>query len=84
MDAHRALARELAPSVRVNAVAPGLILWPEGDPDPSARATILDRTPLARMGAPEDVADAVLFLARDARYVTGQVLNVDGGRSLTI
>ncbi len=75
----RALARELAP-VRVNAVAPGAILWPEPEPAAQARQRVLDGIPLGRLGTPEDIAQAVRFLAR-ARYVTGQVLAVDGGRS---
>ncbi|MDH3714926.1 MAG: pteridine reductase [Gammaproteobacteria bacterium] len=79
----RSLARELAPDVRVNAVAPGAILWPkENAPDARERASIVANIPLARLGAAEDVARSVLFLARDANYVTGQILNVDGGSSL--
>lgn len=80
----KALARDLAPEVRVNAVAPGTVLWPEGEAAPSdkTRAAILARVPLGRPGTPEDVAGAVAFLALDAPYVTGQVLVVDGGRSL--
>lgn len=78
----RALAIELAPRVRVNAVAPGPILWPEDGqfPDPE-RAAILAHTLLGRAGSPEDVARAVAFLCLDAPYVTGQVINVDGGRT---
>jgi pteridine reductase len=78
----RALALELAPDVRVNAVSPGAILWPEGGKDPQAQAAILARTPLARTGTPEDIAEAVRWLLQDARYCTGQVLRVDGGRML--
>ncbi len=76
----RALARDLAPRVRVNAVAPGAILWPE-DSDPAAERALIARTPLARQGEAADVADAVRYLV-GARYVTGQVIAVDGGRSL--
>jgi pteridine reductase len=76
-----ALARELAPAVRVNAVAPGAILWPEGEAG-ADRAEVLARIPLARTGAPGDIAGAVLWLIRDAGYVTGQTLRVDGGRTL--
>jgi len=79
----RALARELAPAVRVNAVAPGAILWPEPPPSPEAQRRLLARTALRRQGAPEDVAQAVLFLVRDARYTTGDTVLVDGGRSLS-
>jgi len=78
----RSLAKELAPSVRVNGVAPGAILWPEDDLSPEIREKIIAAVPLARQGLPTDVADAVVFLARDAKYVTGQVISVDGGRSL--
>ncbi len=78
----RALALELAPAVRVNAVAPGAIAWPEdGQFEPPERARIVASTPLARLGAPEEVARAVHFLAT-APFVTGQILAVDGGRSL--
>jgi len=80
----RALALELAPRVRVNGVAPGAIAWPEDGQFPDAeRSRILSTTPLARTGAPEDIARAVHFLA-SAPYVTGQVLAVDGGRSIFI
>jgi pteridine reductase len=79
----RSLARELAPDVRVNAVAPGAILWPKEDaPDAVERTRIVAGIPLARLGAADDVARSVLFLAREAPYVTGQILNVDGGSSL--
>ncbi len=77
----RALALELAPDVRVNGIAPGAILWTEQD-DPDARASILARVPLARRGQPEDIVNATLYLAFDAPYVTGQILAVDGGRTL--
>ena len=78
----RALALELAPEVRVNAIAPGAIAWPEdGQFEPRERERIVAATPLARIGSPEEVARAVHFLAT-APFVTGQVLAVDGGRSL--
>jgi pteridine reductase len=78
----RALALELGPSVRVNAVAPGAIAWPEdGQFPPPERERIVATTPLARLGRPEEIAQAVHFLAT-ASFVTGQVLPVDGGRSV--
>jgi pteridine reductase len=76
----RALARELGPAVRVNAIAPGPVLWPEDGVDDALRERIVARTALKRAGAPEDVAKAALFFAKDAPYVTGEVLAVDGGR----
>ena len=79
----RALAVELAPEIRVNAVAPGPILWPDGgDFDAGKRAEIVAHTLLKRAGDPSDIARAVSFLLADASYVTGQVINVDGGRSV--
>ena len=76
------LARELGPAVRVNGVAPGAILWPDRELSDAAKQEILGRTALKRTGGMEDVARAVLFLVRDADYVTGQVLAVDGGRTV--
>jgi pteridine reductase len=78
----RALARELGPHVRVNAVAPGPVMWPEGEMDETLKARIVDRTLLKRTGSAEDVARAVRFFATEAPFVTGQVLAVDGGRSV--
>ena len=78
----RSLARELAPQVRVNAIAPGPVMWPEGGIDPDLKKKILERTALRRPGSPEDIARAALFFAAEAPYVTGQVLAIDGGRSL--
>ena len=77
-----ALAQELAPDVRVNAVAPGNILWPEKAGEATALNMLIDATPLARQGSPDDIAGAVLWLIRDAPYVTGQTIRVDGGRIL--
>lgn len=77
----KALARELAPLVRVNAVAPGPVMWPT-DLDSELQHHIIDRTLLKRPGSPEDIARAVLFFASEAPYVTGQILAVDGGRSV--
>ena len=79
----KTLARELAPEIRVNAVAPGAILWPEHDAGEATRQHIIARTALKRQGDPHDVARAVAFLIREAEYMTGQVLTVDGGRSLS-
>lgn len=78
----RALAVELAPEVRVNAVAPGAILWPERRGGDGDRDAVIARTALKRTGDPEDVARAVRFLAREASYTTGEIFSVDGGRSL--
>ncbi len=78
----RALAIELAPEVRVNAVAPGPILWPDDNGfDGEARDRIIEHTLLKHAGSPQDIARAVRFLLNDASYVTGQVINVDGGRT---
>jgi len=81
----RSFAVELGPEVRVNGVAPGAILWPEeGDAySEEVRASTIAATPLGRLGEPEDIARAVAFLAGEAPFVTGQVIAVDGGRSLT-
>ncbi len=78
------LARELGPEVRVNAIAPGNILWSTNPEKAETLAVVQQRTALQRQGAPEDIAGAVLWLLRDAGYVTGQVLRVDGGRWLNI
>lgn len=77
----RALARDLAPDIRVNGVAPGAILWPDGGVTDQMRDTVLRQIPLKRVGEPSDIASCVLYLVRDAGYVTGQVIAVDGGRS---
>jgi pteridine reductase len=78
----RSLARELGPEIRVNGIAPGPVLWPEGDLDPDLKREIIDKTALKRHGSPEDIARTALFLAKDAPYVTGQIIAVDGGRSI--
>ncbi len=80
----RTLAKELGPSIRVNGVSPGAILWPEDEPGSAEKKAILQRTALGRLGDPQDIASAVAYLALDAPYVTGQILAVDGGRSLNI
>jgi len=76
----QSLARELGPEIRVNAIAPGPVLWPEHSTDEELRQRIVARTALKRMGTPADVAKAALYFAADAPYVTGQLLAVDGGR----
>jgi len=78
----KALARELGPNVRVNAIAPGVILWPERGIDDVTKQRIISRTALKREGSPKDVARAVLFLIRDADYTSGEVIRIDGGRAL--
>jgi pteridine reductase len=82
----RSLARELAPEVRVNGVAPGAIIWPEDEAwsDELSRQRIINSTLLKRVGEPEDIAKAVYFLIADAPYITGQIIAVDGGRSINI
>ena len=78
----RSLAQELGPGVRVNAVAPGAIIWPESGDSEENQNEILRRTPLGRLGDPQDIADTVKFLLCDAPFITGQIINVDGGRSV--
>ena len=79
----RSLAWELGPAVRVNGIAPGAILWPEQEMSEATKAQLLSRIPLRRRGEPEDITSTVLFLLQDARYITGQIIAVDGGRSLS-
>ncbi len=79
----KSLARELGPQIRVNGIAPGAILWPENDMDDATKSEILSRTALKRTGEPADISRTALFLIRDAHYITGQILSVDGGRTLT-
>ena len=78
----KSLAKELAPDVRVNGVSPGAILWPEQGMSDEARDSILSQIPLHRTGDPDDIAGCVRYLVCDATYVTGQIIAVDGGRSL--
>ena len=81
----RSLARELAPEIRVNAVAPGPVLWPDDASfDELSRQRIISHTPLKREGEPDDIAKAVHFLLADAAYVTGETINVDGGRHIAL
>ena len=79
-----ALAKDLGPQIRVNGIAPGAILWPEQDSGSEYQQEILGKTVMGRAGKPEDIASAVVYLGLDAPYITGQVLAVDGGRSLNI
>lgn len=76
------LALELAPEVRVNGIAPGAILWPERGVDEQEKAAVLAEIPLGRTGSPADIAACALYFAREGRYLTGQVIAVDGGRHL--
>ncbi len=78
----RTLARDLAPDIRVNGVSPGAILWPEDGMTDKVKDSILQQVPMARAGDPQDIADCVLFLVANAGYITGQIIAVDGGRSI--
>lgn len=80
----KSLAKELGPDVRVNGVAPGAILWPEqsGEMSEAEKANILERVPLGRAGEPADIANTIVFLATNAPYISGQIIAVDGGRSM--
>lgn len=78
----KGLARELAPEVRVNGIAPGPILWPKHGLDETTQKKIVERTALKRVGTPADIVSCMLYLVQDADYVTGQIIAVDGGRSI--
>ncbi len=78
----QALARDMGPSIRVNGIAPGPVMFPDEGLDEAKKAEIVDRTLLKRRGSPDDIASAALFFAANAPYVTGQILAVDGGRSI--
>ncbi len=78
----KSLAREMGPQVRVNAIAPGPVMWPEDGMDSHLKEAIIDKTALKRAGSTGDVVRAALFFASEAPYVTGQILAVDGGRSV--
>lgn len=80
----KSMAAELGPAVRVNGVSPGAILWPEHEMNDAERQSILDRTVMGRAGQASDIASAVSYLAMEAPYVTGQILAVDGGRTLNM
>lgn len=77
----QSLAKEMAPAIRVNGVSPGVILWPENEVN-NQQEEIIKYIPLQKKGSPRDVANAVLFLVRDAHYITGEVIAVDGGKGL--
>ena len=77
----KSLSRELAPNIRVNGIAPGAILWHENDLSEQDKKQVLSEIGLARLGSPEDIAEAILYMSK-ATYVTGQILAVDGGRSI--
>ena len=80
----RSLALDLGPDIRVNGVAPGAVMWPSDGKPYADQQAMLARTPLQRAGTPDDVADAVLWLLRDAPFVTGQIIRIDGGRTLSV
>lgn len=80
----KSLARDLAPEIRVNAVAPGAILWPENRDDSVNEQEVVQKIPLQRLGHPDDIAKLTGFLIDDAAYITGQIIAVDGGRSVMI
>ncbi len=79
----RSLARELGPDVRCNGIAPGAILWPEEPHQNAQRQKIINKTALKRMGDPADIAEMILFLVTNADYITGQIITIDGGRTLS-
>ncbi len=78
----RSLASDLAPDVRVNGISPGLILWPENNPSEQAKNHILQQIPLKKIGTSEDIANCVMFLIEEAPYITGEIIAIDGGRSM--
>lgn len=80
----KSLARDLAPEIRVNGVSPGAILWPENGNSELSQSQLLEKIPLGRMGEPKDVAKTVRFLVTEGDYITGQIIQVDGGRSVMI
>lgn len=79
----KSMARELAPEVRVNGIAPGAIMWPEVEEYENMHQEIISRTALKREGSPADIADTAFFLIENANYITGQIIAVDGGRTLS-
>ncbi len=79
----KAMAKDLGPEIRVNGIAPGVIMWPEAEENSATHEAILERVALKREGSPQDIATTALFLIRDAGYITGQIISVDGGRTLS-
>ncbi|QMU62144.1 MAG: pteridine reductase [Gammaproteobacteria bacterium] len=79
----KSMARELAPEIRVNGIAPGAIMWPEEEHYEGMHQEIISRTALKREGCPHDIAETALFLIDHANYITGQIIAVDGGRTLS-
>ena len=77
------MARELAPEIRVNGIAPGAIMWPEAEHYEGMHQEIISRTALKREGHPKDIAETALFLIEHANYITGHIIAVDGGRTLS-
>ena len=81
----KTLAKDLAPSIRVNSISPGAIMWTEADAKKiNKQKEILSKIPLNKTGSPNDIAKAILFLIKDADYITGQNINIDGGRKLSM
>lgn len=80
----KSLARDLAPEIRVNGISPGAILWPEHETHTLNQEKLLEKIPMKRMGTPEDIANTARFLIQEANYITGQIIAVDGGRSVVI
>ncbi|MFA7555307.1 MAG: pteridine reductase [Spongiibacteraceae bacterium] len=80
----KTLARELAPNIRVNGVSPGAIIWPEPEPNEEDKSLLLNTVPMQRLGEASDIAKTVAFLIEDAPYVSGQIIAIDGGRSLNM
>lgn len=78
----KSLAQDLGPEIRVNGIAPGAILWPESGGTEEDKKNILSKTPIKKLGSPEDIASTALFFLRDAPFITGQIISVDGGRSV--
>ena len=80
----RSLAKDLAPHIRVNGVSPGAIMWPESDSSKKKKLDIISKIPMRSSGEPLDIAKAIYFLLNNAPYITGQNINVDGGRRLNM